>query len=392
MTRMPDQRKMVTSAPENRETPLESVRSWVTPTRLFFVRNHFAMPEIDPASWRLVVDGRVKRLKEWTLDELLDLPQHSVFATVECAGNGRSFLSQKAAGVQWGAGAIGHAEWSGVPLHRILEQVGLEADAMDVCFQGADVGSESDHPKPMPFERSLPLAKALHPDTLLALSMNGEPLDPVHGFPVRLFVPGWYGVASVKWLRRITVANEPFRGYFQSIKYTFQRETQRGLETEIVGPMRPKSEIIRPRLGEQLGCGRNRCFGIAWAGEEAVSRVEVSVDGGATWRDAALLGPQSTYSWTFWEYFWDVDAAGGYTLLARATSSGGRVQPMEHDPHDGGYHIHHARPRVVRVAGQSRQPEYSDAAMIMYDMNAFAEENMRLPLDVEMAFTAGEGI
>ena len=149
---------------------------------------------------------------------------------------------------------------------------GLEADALEVLFEGADVGTEPDHPEPMPFERSLPLAKALDPDTLLAMRMNGEFLEPAHGYPIRLFVPGWYGVASVKWLRRIEVVNKPFRGYFQSVKYTVQRTTERGIETEIVGPMMPKSEIIRPRPGDVLGPGANRLFGVAWAGDDSVKQ------------------------------------------------------------------------------------------------------------------------
>src|SRR5579872_1300208 len=259
---MPEQRKVVTAVPENSETPLDSVRSWVTPTRLFFVRNHFAVPPLDVATWRLAVEGRVQRRREWTWDELMELPERTVFATVECAGNGRSFLAARAAGVQWGAGAVGHAEWTGVPLKLILEKAGLEADAREVLFEGADVGTESDHPEPMAFARSLPLAKALHPDTLLAFRMNGEVLDPVHGYPLRLFVPGWYGVASVKWLRRIEVVHKPFHGYFQSVKYTVQRPTPRGLETEIVGPMEVKAEVIRPRGGDTLGLGGNRFFGV----------------------------------------------------------------------------------------------------------------------------------
>ena len=252
---MAEQRKVVTAVPENSETPLESVRSWVTPTRLFFVRNHFTVPTLDVAAWRLTVEGRVKKRRAWTWEELVELPDRTVFATVECAGNGRSFLAERQAGVQSGAGAVGHAEWTGVPLQVVLERSGLEADAVEVLFEGADVGTEPDHPAPMSFERSLPLAKALHPDTLLAFRMNGEVLDPIHGYPLRLFVPGWYGVASVKWLRRIEVVNEPFRGYFQSVKYTVQRRTARGIESEIVGPMMPKSEIIRPRARGRAGAG-----------------------------------------------------------------------------------------------------------------------------------------
>ena len=167
---MAEQRKVVTAVPENSETPLDSVRSWVTPTRLFFVRNHFTVPTLDLAAWRLTVEGRVKRRRAWTWEELADLPERTVFATVECAGNGRSFLAERQAGVQWGAGAVGHAEWTGVPLKDVLEHSGLEADALEVLFEGADVGTEPDHPTPMPFQRSLPLPKALHPDTLLQTS------------------------------------------------------------------------------------------------------------------------------------------------------------------------------------------------------------------------------
>ena len=389
---MAEQRRVVTAAPENSETPLDSVRSWVTPTRLFFVRNHFAVPALDVATWRLSVEGCVRQRRVWTWDELMDLPERTVFATVECAGNGRSFLAERQAGVQWGAGAVGHAEWTGVPLKLVLERSGLEPDAVEVLFEGADVGTEPDHPAPMPFARSLPLSKALHPDTLLANRMNGEVLDPNHGYPLRLFAPGWYGVASVKWLRRIEVVNKPFRGYFQSVKYTVQRRTERGLETEVVGPMMPKSEIIRPRDGDVLGLDGNRFFGAAWAGEDSVSRVDVSTDGGATWFGATLMGPQAPFSWTLWEYLWEADSPGEHTVLVRATSSGGRVQPADHDPFYGGYLIHHSRPLSLRVAAFHRAADYAHAQTIMYDMNAYAEENMRLPLDVEMEFSAGEGI
>jgi DMSO/TMAO reductase YedYZ molybdopterin-dependent catalytic subunit len=389
---MAEQRKVVTAQPENSETPLDSVRSWVTPTRLFFVRNHFSVPAVDLAAWRLIVEGRVTKRRAWTWDDLMDLPERTVFATVECAGNGRSFLAERQPGVQWGAGAVGHAEWTGVPLALVLERCGLEPDAVEVLFEGADVGTEPDHPEPMPFKRSLPMAKALHPDTLLAFRMNGEILDPTHGYPLRLFVPGWYGVASVKWLRRIEVLNAPFRGYFQSVKYTVQRTTEHGVESEIVGPMMPKSEIIRPRAGAVLGLGANRLFGAAWAGEDSVGRVEVSTDGGATWNSATLMGLQAPYSWTLWEYLWEVESPGEHTVLVRATSSRGRVQPAEHDALNGGYLIHHSRPLRLRVASGRSAIDDARVETILYDMNAYAEENLRMPLDVDMEFSAGAGI
>jgi DMSO/TMAO reductase YedYZ molybdopterin-dependent catalytic subunit len=390
---MPEQRKVVTEAPENSETPLEAVRSWVTPNRLFFVRNHFEMPATSAAAWRLTVEGCVARRAEWTWDELNGLPERTVFATVECAGNGRSFLTPHVHGVQWGSGAVGHAEWTGVPLRLILEKAGIQPGALEVLFEGADSGSEADHPETMAFARSLPLAKALDPDTLLAVRMNGELLEPIHGAPVRLLVPGWYGVASVKWLRRIEVLRHPFHGYYQSKKYTVQRLTPAGPERVIVGPMIVKSEIIRPHPGEVLGLGTNRLFGVAWAGPEAVARVEVSADGGQTWADADLIGPQARYSWTLWEYLWEVAQPGRYRLLARATSSSGQMQPAQHDTLNGGYLIQHSRPNAVEVVRHRHSHDQpGDAETLVYDMNAFAEENTRFPLDIEMEFTEGEGI
>ena len=369
------------------------MQSWVTPTKLFFVRNHFPVPAIDLATWRLKVEGCVERPLELTWEELTALPARNVFATVECAGNGRSFLQPRVPGVPWGAGAIGHAEWTGVPVRRLLEKSGVKRGAVEVLFEGADVGSELDHPEPMHFERSLPLAKAMEGDTLLAFRMNGELLDPVHGFPVRLFVPGWYGVASVKWLRRIEVLDRPFAGYFQTVKYTRQRRGRKGTETELVGPMAVKSEILRPSAGAVLGVGTNRIFGIAWAGEEAVAAVEVSTDGGQNWNTAELIGMKAPYSWTLWEYLWEVAEPRDYSLFARAISATGQVQPAEHDMLNGGYMIHFSRLLPVRVVpARHIHDQPADVDLLLYDMNAYAEENVRFPLDVEMEFSGGEGI
>jgi DMSO/TMAO reductase YedYZ molybdopterin-dependent catalytic subunit len=390
---MSEQRKLVTAIPENSETPLENIQSWVTPNRLFFVRNHFDVPAIRLADWQLRVDGLVREPSVYTWEELTALPERTVFATVECAGNGRSFLQQRVSGVQWGAGAIGHAEWTGVPVRRLLERAGIQPGAVEILFEGCDQGSEPDHPEPMPFARSLPLEKALDPDTLLAFRMNGEPLEPSHGYPVRLFVPGWYGVASVKWLRRIEVLDRPFRGYFQSVKYTVQERTAAGVQTVVVGPMEVKSEIIRPQPGAILGLGTNRIFGVAWAGEHAVAGVEVSIDRGRSWQPAELIGPRAGYSWTLWEYLWEVAESGAYEIVARATDTAGRVQPHDHDSLHGGYLIHMSRPVAIRVEGARRsQAQRSDLDALLYDMNAYAEENSRLPLDVELEFAGGAGI
>jgi DMSO/TMAO reductase YedYZ molybdopterin-dependent catalytic subunit len=390
---MPEQRKVVTPSPENSETPLEAVRGWVTPTRLFFVRNHFDVPQLDAAGWRLSVSGCVARPLTLSYDELNDMPQRTLLATIECAGNGRSFLTPRVAGVPWGAGAVAHAEWSGVPLRDVLELAGVNDDAVEIVCQGADRGTEPDHPQVMPFARGLTLEKALHRDTLLALRMNGEPLTPDHGYPVRLLVPGWYGVASVKWLSRVEAVREPFAGYFQTTKYTIQRRQGGKTAPVTIQGMAIKSEIVRPSTGATLGLGRQRLFGLAWAGEEAVSRVEVSVDGGTSWSIAELLGPFAPYSWTVWEFLWHVREAGSYRLLSRAMSASGRTQPSEHDPLLGGYMIHFSRPVDVQVQWKPAADAASrDSELLVYDMNAFAEANAALPLDVHLEFSSGAGI
>lgn len=391
---MSNPRRIVTTEPENSETPLDTSASWVTPNRLFFVRNHFAVPQVDVSQWRLCVEGCVESPREWTLDELAALPERTVFSTIECAGNGRSFLTPHVHGVQWGAGAIGHAEWTGVPLKNVLEQSCIKPETKEILFEGLDSGRESDYSGVLTFARSLPLAKALDRDTLLATKMNGEPLEPVHGFPLRLIVPGWYGVGSVKWLGRIAALDDVYRGYYQSKKYTIHRKTAQGeIERVVVGPMAVKSEIIRPQAGERLGLGTNRVFGVAWAGQEAIARVEISVDGGQSWSDAELLGPKAPYSWTLWEYLWEVAVPGDYSILARARSTAGRVQPAEHDPMLGGYQIHFVRPRPVTVERQKRSEDrHADLGTLLYDMNAFAEENVRRKLDVEVEVMEGAGI
>jgi DMSO/TMAO reductase YedYZ molybdopterin-dependent catalytic subunit len=367
----------------------------VTPTRLFFVRNHFDMPAVDAATWRLRIDGLVDRPISLSLAQLQSYPQRTVFATMECAGNGRSYLKEPQAGVQWGAGAIAHAEWTGVPLQLVLKECGVKSSAVEVVFEGADRGQEPDQTAPENFARSLPMKKALDRNTLIVLRMNGEPLTPEHGFPARLVVPGWYGVASVKWLTRMTATDRPFHGYYQDKKYTIQAQTPSGVEKVIVQKMAVKSEMIRPREGEKLGIGTHRVFGVAWAGEEPIQKVEVSTDDGTSWGEADLIGLQAPYSWALWEYLWEVAIPGPYSLMARATSARGETQPAEHDPLHGGYVIHFARPRHVEVdptAGFRARDGGLDLQAVVYDMNAFAELNAATPLDVFAEHMEGGGI
>jgi len=328
---MNSERKFVTQAPENSETPLEQVASWVTPNRLFFVRNHFEPPVVREAqAWSVALEGLVTKPTRWTFAQLAAMPQHIVFATVECAGNGRSFLREKAAAVQWGAGAIGHAEWTGVRLRDLLQPAGLNANALEIVFEGADRGSEPDHPQPMFFSRSLPVAKALDPDTLIALRMNGELLDGNHGAPMRLFVPGWYGVASVKWLRTIRVIDHAYPGYFQTVKYSIDRGAAGAKRRMPLGPGIVKSEILHPAANATLNLASHRIAGIAWAGEERIAGVDVSTDGGRSWTESVLQGPVQPKAYTRFTHMWRWNGQESL-LMSRAVDETGYVQPYRED-------------------------------------------------------------
>ena len=233
----------------------------------------------------------------------------------------------------------------------------------------------------------------MHPDTLLAMRMNGERLEASHGFPVRLLAPGWYGVASVKWLTQIEAINKPFDGYFQQVKYTVKRSTGHGVQSESVGKMPVKSEVIRPRDMEQIGIGTTRIFGLAWAGEDAVDAVEVSTNGGESWHRAELIGPRAPYSWNLWEYLWEVVAEGDYTLLSRTISEKGQVQPTKHDPLNAGYLINYSRPSRVQVDATQRSAALlGDTRTLEQEMSQLAEERAQLRLDVEMDLRYGAGI
>lgn len=389
---MQSHRKIVTSSPENSETPLENQAGWVTPNRLFFVRNHFDPPAVgEAATWACTLEGLVARPTTWTWAQLAAMPQHTVFATVECAGNGRSFLQERAAGVQWGAGAIGHAEWTGVRLRDLLEPAGLLSTAREIVFEGADRGEEDGIA--MSFSRSLPVAKALHPDTIIALRMNGEWLEPNHGAPMRLFVPGWYGVASVKWLRTMRVIDHAYQGFFQTVKYAVNRTGPEGKRAEPIGAGVVKSELLQPTEGAELGLGTHHFAGLAWGGEERVARVDVSTDGGRTWQAAHLQGSPQPYSWCQWETRWTVSAPGDYVIMVRAFTETGQAQPFDYDPDNLGYIINTVRGRRVSVsAGRPTRVTFADAPAWTDFMETYAEENARRPLDLELALTSGDGI
>jgi DMSO/TMAO reductase YedYZ molybdopterin-dependent catalytic subunit len=348
--------------PENLEYPFSTLDSFITPTDRFYVRSHFAVPEIELKTWRLRVEGAVSRPLDLTLDQLRQLPERKLPVTLECAGNGRVYLTPAARGVQWETGAVGTAEWTGVSLASVLELARVRPEAVEVILEGADSGEIREPPRPVGairFARSLPLQKARHPDTLLAYQMNDAELLPAHGFPLRAVVPGWYGMASIKWLSRIIVSEQPFQGYYQTIDYAIW-ETKEPAPDGTTDPlprrtpiteMQVKATIARPVQKEMLPANKSyRVFGAAWAGEAEVTRVEVSADGGKTWAVANLAGKPARYCWRLWEIGWQTpEQPGRYTLVARATDSKGRVQPARRNANRENYMINHLIPVEVEV-------------------------------------------
>jgi DMSO/TMAO reductase YedYZ molybdopterin-dependent catalytic subunit len=339
--------------PRNLEFPVSELREAVVPNEHFFIRSHFAVPPVDVKAWRLKVEGAVEKPFELTYEDLTKLPARTLTATLECAGNGRVHISPPVPGLQWGQGAVGNAEWGGVPLAALLDRAGVKGGAVEVILEGADKGQinvEPRSPGPIHFARSLPMDKARKDEVLLAYKMNGETLPASHGYPLRAVVGGWYGMASVKWLSRIIVTDRPFQGFWQSLDYSYF-ERKDGLPTlRPVTAVQPKAILARPGLNEIVPAGKPfRLFGAAWAGERAVAKVDVSVDGGKTWNAARLLGEPKPVQWVLWEYVWERPAGGDASIVARATDDQGGTQPPSRDPDRRTYMINHLVPVPVTV-------------------------------------------
>jgi DMSO/TMAO reductase YedYZ molybdopterin-dependent catalytic subunit len=348
-----DGRIVRSEQPLNLEMPFETVESFITATQSFYVRTHFPIPKIDRDAWWLHVEGEVEKPFTINYQELLELKSVTVPVTLECAGNNRDFLQPKVKGVQWGLGAVGTAEWVGVPLSVLLDRAVVRSNAREVVLEGADHGMLDDAKSPpgeLTFSRSVPLEKAQR-DVLLAYRMNGKDLPPEHGFPVRVIVPGWYAMASIKWLQRIIVTREPFTGYYQTLDYAYWKRRGDIAELSPVAELQVKAEIARPVQGETVSANSTvRVHGAAWASENDIVRVEVSTDGGSTWNEATLLGESKPNAWRFWEFNWQTPAApGNQTLVARATDSLGQTQPAYRDPDRGTYMINHLVPIEVEV-------------------------------------------
>jgi sulfite oxidase len=337
----------VTEQPYNAETPLPLMSIPITPAGAFYVRSNFAVPHVDAAGWKLVVDGAVKRPLALDLDTLRGLRSRSVTVTMECAGNGRALMRRPAPGTQWTLGAAGTANFEGVALRDVLRLAGVRGESVEVLCGGADSGELGDG-RMVGYERSMPLSEASRPDVLIAWAMNGAPLPPEHGFPLRLVVPGWYGMASVKWLTRVQLLTRPFDGHFQRERYVYRGEE--GLEDETpVTRMRVRSVITAPADGASLPFVPIRVAGAAWSGYGAIRAVELSVDGGDGWSAARLEGAVRRSVVTPWSAVWTPPAPGTYRLIVRARDSAGNRQPLEPVWNELGYGNNVAHRITLRI-------------------------------------------
>ena len=326
-------------AARNHGMPLEALRWDVTPVGLHYLLTHYDIPEVDPDAWRLEVDGLVERPLSLSLADLRDRPAVELAVTMECAGNGRAHVEPHVVSQPWLLEAVGTARWRGTPLAPLLEEAGAREGAVEVLFTGLDRGVEGGEEQA--YARSLPLADALAGDALLAYEINGVPLPPQHGFPLRLVVPGWYGMASVKWLSRISLLAEPFDGYQMRHSYRLrQEEDEDGVP---LSRIQVRSLLVPPGIPDFLTRARvveaGECVlrGRAWSGQGEVTSVEVSTDGGVTWAQAELApAALGRFAWRGWSFAWDAEP-GEWELCSRAGDSAGNAQPLEPPWNVGGY-------------------------------------------------------
>mgnify|MGYP000967726299 CR=1 FL=1 len=315
--------------PLDAETPVTAFTDYLTPNARFFIRSHLGVPRVVGVPWRVDVGGLVKSARAFSLDDLARLPERSVTAVLQCAGNGRSYFKPNIPGVGWERGAVGNAEWSGVRLRDLLEAAGIQPEAKQVHFLGADLPP---HPKTPVFLRSVPIEQAMRDEVLLATRMNGQPLPIAQGGPLRLIVPGWCGNHWMKWVRRITPALELADGFYQQTAYRIAKvPVAPGSEIapdnlDYVTTLNVKSLIASPAEGAVLTVGRQVIQGVAWTGPGRVTKVEVAI-GEGPWKNAEFVGPDREFAWRTWRLLWDFDQPGTYTIKARATDSNGETQP-----------------------------------------------------------------
>jgi DMSO/TMAO reductase YedYZ molybdopterin-dependent catalytic subunit len=315
-------------ASRNHAMPLEMLAVNRTPAGMHYLVIHFDVPVIDAGAWRLRIGGAVRRPIEFTLAELQAREQRTLAVTLECAGNGRSLLKPRPLNQPWIHGGIGTADWTGTPLAPLLVEAGVEPKAVDIVFTGADRGVQGGEEQD--YARSLTVSEAMSPDVLLAYAMNGAPLPPQHGFPVRLLVPGWYGMASVKWLTGIEAATTPFTGFQQMASYRYKSgEADPG---EAVTRIKVRSLMVPPGIPEfftrdrLVEAGPVLLRGRAWSGRAPIQQVQVAVDG--VWSDAQLEPPDGEFAWRDWTFRWQAEP-GGHELMCRAMDALGQIQPLE---------------------------------------------------------------
>jgi len=326
-------------AARNHGMPLEALRYDLTPPGLHYLLIHYDIPHVDADTWTLTVDGLVDRPLTIDLATLRAMEPRTVRVTMECAGNGRARLEPRPVSQPWLVEAVGTAEWTGVPLRDLLAAANVAPEAVEVVFTGADHGVERGVEQD--YQRSLTVAEAGEPDVLLAYAMNGAPLAPQHGFPLRLVVPGWYGMASVKWLTRIEVVDRPFTGFQQAVAYRFRQHADD--PGEPVTRIAPRALVVPPGFPDFMSRARVvrpgpvALEGRAWSGRSPVARVEVSVDGGATWA-RATLAPDGGHRWAWrrWTHEW-VATAGSFLVTARAVTADGEEQPVDPPWNRGGF-------------------------------------------------------
>jgi anti-anti-sigma factor len=323
--------------PLNCETSIPAlIGGVVMPNRRFYVRNHFRVPKLDSSNWRLHVGGLVDRPLSLSLRDLVRMPSQTQFVTLECAGNGRALLTPRVNGEQWNLGAVSTAEWSGVPLAEVLHRAGVKAGATQVIFRGADTGKLDPNSEAIRFERSLSVDDAQKSEALLAYAMNGEMLPIQHGYPLRLIVPGWYAVASVKWLTEIDVISGQFLGHYQTGAYFFEWKREGQVVREPVSLQRVRSLITEPEPESEVEQGELPVRGVAWSGAAPVARVEVRI-GDGPWQEARLLGERKRHSWQGWELIVNLEHPGSAVISARATDMASRTQPQSPEWNRLGY-------------------------------------------------------
>jgi DMSO/TMAO reductase YedYZ molybdopterin-dependent catalytic subunit len=347
MDALPGKRPLIKRSfrPPNYETPLAFYRQALTPNDAFYVRWHMGVPDVALAEWRLRVAGPAAITpREFTHPELLrKFKAHEVVAINQCSGNRRGLFTPHVPGVQWGYGAMGNAVWRGVRLKDVLEDAGLAAGALEVKADGADAPTLTGPD----FVKSLPMWKALDADTLIAFEMNGEPLPRWNGFPARLVVPGWTATYWTKALTELSVLDRPFDGFWMKTAYRVPRglfgasgfDSQDTEQNSPITAIRVNSLVIDPAPGATLPVNRrSEVLGIAWDGGSGISNVEVSLDGGASWREARLGRDLGRYSWRQWRFSLKPAQAGAFTLMARARARDGSTQADTLIPNPAGYH------------------------------------------------------